>query len=280
MAGVEADMADAGANRRQRLGELVASHGFLRVADASRMLGVSEVTVRADLSLLESAGALTRVHGGAVPATTVQESPLEHTVRQDADTKRRIGERAASLIRSGESVLLDVGSTALAAARALVARNDLSDVVVLTNGLSIALALEPAIPRLTVVVIGGTLRPLQHSLVDPHATDVLDGVHADVALIGCNGVDLDAGVTNLNLAEAQVKRAMVRSSARRVLLADASKLGRRHLGSIAPLDVFDVLITGGPGAAEPAGAGMLTAIRGRGVEIDVADAGPGSTSRP
>jgi DeoR family transcriptional regulator, aga operon transcriptional repressor len=261
-------MADPAVTRRQRLTELVLSHGFLRVADASRMLRVSEVTVRADLSTLETDGTVTRVHGGAVPATAGSEFPLEQTVRQDADTKRRIGERAAGMVRPGESVLLDVGSTALAAARALVARNDLRDVVVLTNGLSIALALEPAIPRLTVVVIGGTLRPLQHSLVDPHASDALSTVHADVALIGCNGVDAEAGVTNVNLAEAQVKRGMVRASARRILIADASKLGRRHLGSIGALEDFDVLVTAG----EPEEA-LLAPIRRRGVAVEVADPG-------
>ncbi|MFC0680838.1 DeoR/GlpR family DNA-binding transcription regulator [Lysobacter korlensis] len=267
-------MADPALTRRQRLGELVLSHGFLRVADASRMLGVSEVTVRADLSLLETDGQLTRVHGGAVPATAVREFPLEQTVRQDADIKRRIGERAAAMVRSGESVLLDVGSTALAAARALVARDDLRDNVVITNGLSIALALEPAIPRFTVVVIGGTLRPLQHSLVDPHATDALSALHADVSLIGCNGVDAEAGVTNLNLAEAQVKRAMVRSSTRRILLADASKLGRRHLGRIGALQDFDVLVTAGNPGEE-----LLDPVRRCGVAVECADPGHRSGDR-
>ena len=259
-------MVDPANPRRQRLGELVQSHGFLRVAEASRLLGVSEVTVRADLSALEATGMLTRVHGGAVPSAA-RESPLEQTVRQDADIKRSIGEHAAAMVRSGESVLLDVGSTALAAARALVARDDLRDVVVLTNGLSIALALEPAIPRLTVVVIGGTLRPLQHSLVDPHATDALAGIHADLAVIGCNGVDAEGGVTNLNLAEAQVKRSMVRSSARRILVADASKLGRRHLGRIGRVEDFDVLVTAGS-----ADRNELDAIRELGVAVELADA--------
>src|SRR3712207_254434 len=156
-------MADPVSPRRQRLAELVQSHGFLRVAEASRLLGVSEVTVRGDLSQLEADGVLTRVHGGA-GAAAFRDAPLEQTVRQEAGVKTRIGGRAAEMVRSGESVRLDVGSTALAAARALVARDDLRDVVVLTNGLSLARALEPAIPRLSVVVIGGTLRPLQHSL--------------------------------------------------------------------------------------------------------------------
>lgn len=257
-------MADPGAVRRRRLGELVLSHGFLRVADSSRLLGVSEVTVRADLSVLESEGTITRVHGGAVPAA-VRESPLEQTVRKDADIKRRIGERAAGMIRSGESVLLDVGSTALAAARALVARDDLRDVVVLTNGLSIALALEPAIPRLTVVVIGGTLRPLQHSLVDPLARPVLEHVHADIAFIGCNGVDIERGVTNINLPEAEIKRLMLGASARPVVVADSSKLDRVHLGAVGPLADVATLITD-----DGAPAARLEAIRASGVEVVVA----------
>ena len=81
-------------------------------------------------------------------------------------------------------MLLDVGTTTVAAARALVARTELQDVVVFTNGLKTALELEPAIPRLTVVVLGGTLRPLQHSLVDPLATLILDQIDVNTLLLG------------------------------------------------------------------------------------------------
>lgn len=98
-----------------------------------------------------------------------RESPVEATAERAAEVKRAIGRRAAALVTSGSSILLDVGSTTLAVARALVARAELSELTVVTNGLSIALALEAAIPRFTVVVTGGTLRPLQHSLVNPLA---------------------------------------------------------------------------------------------------------------
>ena len=239
--------------RREHLAALVAEHGFLRVADASELFGVSEVTLRSDLNALERAGALRRVHGGAMAVHGEgRESPVEATAERDAGVKRAIGRRAAALVSSGSSILLDVGSTTLTVAQALVGRSELSDLTIVTNGLSIALALEPAIPRFTVVVTGGTLRPLQHSLVNPLAGQTLAGLHVDLAILGCNGIaassDGAGRVTNLNLAEAEVKRDMLAASSRRILVADGSKAGQRHLGLVGSLRDFDTLVSGGAGA--------------------------------
>jgi len=237
--------------RRERLLQEIVDRGFLRVADASVELGVSAVTVRSDLTALELAGSIVRVHGGAMPrgAGTTGESSFESSLAHAAAAKLAIGRRAAAMVSSGQSVLLDVGTTALAVAHALARRTDLSDVLVVTNGLSIALALEPGMPRLSVVVTGGTLRPLQHSLVNPFASAFLESLHGDIAFIGCNGVDPEVGVTNVNLPEAEVKRRMMQSAARRVLVADASKLGSRRLGNVGPLSDFESLVTaGGPDA--------------------------------
>ena len=177
--------------RREQIRQIVEERGFVKVSELSDTFGVSGVTARADLDQLEIAGALTRIHGGAVPAGPAvaamrpdREFSFEEALASSVIPKQQIGELAASLVASGQSVILDVGTTTLAVARALVARTDLTDVVVITNGLSIALALEPAIPRFTVIVTGGSLRPLQHSLVDPLAATVLSQVHADLAFIG------------------------------------------------------------------------------------------------
>ena len=252
--------------RRRLIAERIALDGFVSVAALAAELGVSEVTVRTDLDGLERTGALRRVHGGALPATgSVRESSVETTAERDADVKRRIGRKAAGLVADGSSLLLDVGSTTLAVARALVARSDLTDVVVITNGLSIALALEPAIPRFTVVVTGGTLRPLQHSLVNPMVSAALAGLHVDLAIIGCTGIDDSGNVTNVNLPEAEVKREMMAAAARRILVADASKIGRRHLGLVGALSDFETLVMAGAGTenaapiAEAAGIRLLTA---------------------
>ncbi|OYX53010.1 MAG: DeoR family transcriptional regulator [Micrococcales bacterium 32-70-13] len=236
---------DAAPLRRDRMAASVARRGFARVADLARELGVSEVTVRTDLAALEAEGRVTRVHGGAMPRGLVaeRESSLEQSRTRLTRAKRAIAAETAARVRSGESILLDVGSTTLAVAQALVDRPDLDEVVIVTNGLAIALALEPAIPRFTVVVTGGTVRSLQHSLVNPLATTLLDDVRVDLAILGATGIEAVAGVTNVNLPEAEVKRRMVASAARRVLAADSSKVGQVHLGRVATLDELDELIT-------------------------------------
>ncbi len=206
--------------RRELAMALVAERGFVRVAELSAAFGVTTVTARADLDALERRGAIRRVHGGAVPASSLleaerpdREPTFEEALAASVEPKRLIGEHAASLVRSGQSVILDVGTTTLQIARALRARDDLDDLVVFTNGLSIALELEDEIPRFTVVVTGGTLRPKQHSLVHPLAGSMLDEVHVDLAFIGCNGIDPMHGVTNANLPEAAVKALMLRAAA-------------------------------------------------------------------
>lgn len=260
--------------RRARMAERVREDGVLRVADAARDYGVSEVTVRADLGRLEAAGLVRRVHGSALPATgSPREEPLERVSARDAAAKRAIGRRAAAQVRSGTSIALDVGSTTLAVAHALVDRADrgeLDGLVVVTNGLTIALALERAIPRITVVLTGGTLRPLQHSLVDPGASEALAGLHVDLAILGCNGIDEEGRITNLNLAEAQVKRAMLTASASHLVVADAGKLGVRHLGTIGVADAATTLVTAG--AWEDAASACAAALTARGARVIRADA--------
>lgn len=258
--------------RRTLAADLVLERGFVRVIELSESFGVTPVTARADLDALERAGRVRRVHGGAVPVGAGPEEPrpereptFEEALEASVVPKRLIGQRAAALVRSGQSVILDVGTTTLQVARALRERTDLDDLTIFTNGLSIALELEPEIPRFTVVVTGGTLRPRQHSLVHPLAGSVLDEVHVDLAIIGCNGVDARNGVTNANLPEAAVKSLMLRRAQRAVVVADASKLGEVHLGRVASVDAFDTLVTD---AAAP--AVLIGELRDAGLDVLVA----------
>jgi DeoR family transcriptional regulator of aga operon len=263
-----ADAPPPPAVRRDRLLAQITHRGFVRVADAADDLGVSTVTVRADLAALEAEGGILRVHGGAMPRAVLggAESSFESSLQRESAAKTAIGRRAASMVASGTSVVLDVGTTALAVAHALVERTELDDVLIVTNGLTIALALERAMPRFTVVVTGGTLRPLQHSLVNPFASPFLESLNADISFIGCNGIDAERGVTNINLPEAEVKQRMVLSSTRRFLIADASKLGVAKLGRIGALEDFDALVTAG-GAPEP----VVAKLRSVGLNVIVAD---------
>jgi DeoR family transcriptional regulator of aga operon len=259
--------------RRDRIAAVVDSHGFARTIDLARELGTSEVTVRSDFDALVAAGRLVRVHGGAM---SIEQSPVERPFEEvetlGADAKRAIGRRAASLVQSGQCVVLDVGTTTTQIAQALLDRVDLTGVTIVTNGLTIALSLERAVPRFTVIVTGGTLRPLQHSLVNPLATTVLEGITADVAFIGCTGVDVRHGVTNVNLPETDLKRLMSKTARRSFVVADGGKIGEAHLGVIGPLDSFDGLITAG------ADASKVDALRTAGLAVLEADADDDSSS--
>jgi DeoR family transcriptional regulator of aga operon len=250
--------------RRARILELLAAAGFVKVAELSPVFGVSEVTIRSDLDSLESEGRLDRVHGGAVTSTSSRrtEPAFEEALGSLWDEKLRIAAHAAALVSSGDSVIIDVGTTAAALARALVDRAELHDVVVITNGLKIALELENALPRFTVIVTGGTLRALQHSLVNPMADGLFDTLHADIAFIGCNGVDVEHGITNINLPEAEIKRRMLGAATRRIVLADGSKIGQVHLGRVSPVAGVDTVITGSSARAAP-----LVGLRETGLEV-------------
>jgi DeoR family transcriptional regulator of aga operon len=249
VADASASVPDAGAPvaiRRQRMLSLIGERGFVRVGELSETFAVSDVTVRGDLAVLEGTQGIRRVHGGAMPRVTgpLHEVSFEEALESSADEKLAIARSAVALVEPGMSVIVDVGSTCMALARELVRREDLYDVTVITNGLTIALELENAIPRLQVIVTGGTLRPLQHSLVAPLAAMMFAHVHADLSFIGCNGVDARVGVTNINLPEAELKRDMVLASRRAVVLADGSKAGRVHLGRIGELREFEAVYLG------------------------------------
>ena len=252
--------------RRERMLELIGRHGFMRVGDLSEAFHVSDVTVRTDLDLLDRQQSIRRVHGGAVlGGAGMREPSFEEALESSAEEKRHIAQVAAAAVESGTSLILDVGTTTTAIARALVDRTDLEDVTVITNGLTIALELEKAIPRFQVIVTGGSLRPLQHSLVEPLASVLLDRMHADLAFIGCTGVHPTGGVTNVNLPEADLKRVMVGAASRAVVVADGSKLGRTHLGRIAAIDEVDELITGAS-----ADTAAIAGLRAAGLAVTLA----------
>src|SRR3954471_3191553 len=240
---------------------------FLRVTELGERFGVSEVTVRADLDALAALGEVRRVHGGAMLISNPRaERSFEDQRGAHADEKAAIARAAAALVSNGDVVALDVGTTTTALANALCAREDLQGVTVVTNGLNIALELERAAPRLTVVVTGGTLRPLQHSLVAPLADRVMAGLNPDLAIVGCNGVDVLRGVTNANLPEAEVKRRMLSSARRRMIVADGSKFRAVAPAHLCDISDVDLLITG-PSAPER----IVQRLRRMGTAVEVVE---------
>lgn len=235
--------------------------GRVSTSELEKRLGVTAVTIREDLKYLESRGFLTRTRGGALARLgTGAEMSVELTAQTNRAEKQAIGNYAASLIRSGQTVIIDVGSSTTALANSL--SPELNGVVVVTNGLQIALSLE-ATQGVSVIVTGGTLRPLQHSLVAPMGTLLLAKLKADIAFLGCNGIDPQRGFTNTNIAEAEIKQAMLESAEYRVFLADHDKIGKVASAYVADIESADLLITD-----SAADEDVLAQLRDQGLEIE------------
>lgn len=259
--------------RRQRTLDLVKTKSFVRVSDLAAAFNISEVTVRSDLDQLADASLIERVHGGAMmrpmdPTPGQDAHEPEPSFEESVDTlsleKAAIGHFAASLVSTGDSIIIDVGTTATAVAQALTERRDLENIVVFTSGITTAMTLESAIPRFTVIITGGTLRPRQHSLVNPMAGSILEEIHADFAFIGCNGIGSDQGVTNINLPEAQIKTKMMDVARQTVVVADGTKVGKTSVARIARIEEVNRLVT-----TVSANKEALASLENLGVEVTV-----------
>lgn len=226
--------------RRRAIVEALNREGRVIVADLARHFHTSEVTIRKDLEILHSQGRVHRTHGGALPA---QESALEDpTLREKEKLHRKeklqIASAAARMVKEGQVVILDSGTTTTAIARAL---RKFVNLTVITNAVNIAAELSGS--TLEVILTGGTLRKNSFSLVGPIAEDTLHRLNADILFLGVDGFDVHYGLSTPNLLEAKVNRAMMEVARITVAVCDSSKFGRRSLSSIAPPSAVHHVIT-------------------------------------
>lgn len=227
--------------RRAEITQRARRDGRVEVAGLAAEFAVTPETVRRDLTDLEQRGVVRRVHGGAIPADRLR---VEHAVAERAvlhtGEKARIATAAlAELPATGGTVLIDAGTTTGAFADALPEGRELT---VVTNAAPIALTLAGR-RDLEVLLVGGRLRGRTLATVDDWALRTLDELSADVAFVAANGVSAARGLTTPDPAEAAIKRAMIRSGRRVVLLADRSKIGDDHFVRFGTLDDVDLLIT-------------------------------------
>src|SRR5215469_2381335 len=226
--------------RRRRICELLREEGRVTVESLATRFGTSQVTIRADLSALESAGALTRTHGGALLPEDKDE-PLDVKQLQHHAEKVRIAQAAVALIRDGETIILDSGTTTAEIARAL-RKADLKSINVITNALNVA-ALLMDVPSVRLIMLGGILRRESNSLSGPMATAALTNLQADRLYLGADGLDPEIGVMTPHLQEAELNAQMMRIARQVVVVADSSKLIRRNVSLIAKVEQIHMLIT-------------------------------------
>jgi DeoR family transcriptional regulator, fructose operon transcriptional repressor len=250
--------------RQHAIASLVMERGRLQVAAVAEEFGVTMETVRRDLAVLERAGHLRRVHGGAVPtgALTLVETGLGERHGTRSEQKRTIAAAALDLLPGLDgSLVLDGGSTTAALADVLPADRRL---YVATNSVPIATRLSVS-PGVTLHVLGGRVRGITQTAVGDSTVRALADLRVDVAFLGTNGISVAHGFSTPDEAEAATKRAMVRAAQRSVVLADSSKLGREHLVRFAALEDVDVLVT--DSGSDPTAVAQLEQA---GIEVVVA----------
>lgn len=226
--------------RRQEILAIVQREGRALVIELAKRFSTSTITVRKDLEFLQSRGLIQRTHGGALPvrSNNLTDPSLQEKEKQHHREKLRIATAAVRMVKEGQCVILDSGSTTTAIARAL---RDFRELTVITNAVNIAAELAGS--SLDVILTGGTLRKNSFSLVGPQAEDTLREINADILFLGVDGFDTKVGLTTPNVLEARVNRAMANAARKVVAVCDSSKFGRRSLAVIVTPDRIHEVIT-------------------------------------
>lgn len=264
-------MEDAAAsmNTEGRLAFILERLSFERrvdTADLTQALGVSEMTIRRDLARLETDGALRRVRGGATRVGGGSyEPPFLVRMRLRSEQKDLIGRAVAEQILDGETVVLDGGTTGFAVAQHLLEK------VVTVCPLSLRSAgVLVNSPTIRLLLPGGYVRPNEQSVIGPETVQALEQHVYDVFVLTASGVTTRTGVSEWNEDDANVKRAAVASSRRRILACDSSKFGQTAFSRVTPLDQVDVVVTDAGLPDE-----MRSELAGIGLEVLTVGESPG-----
>ncbi|WP_413733938.1 DeoR/GlpR family DNA-binding transcription regulator [Sodalis sp. RH21] len=241
--------------RRNKIINLVNKNGSISVSKLSNSFGISEVTIRADLRLLEEKGLVSRFHGGASkPMAHANGQPedgaggarerdsaelgLEDRYPLAEDAKRRIAVVAAAMVKTGDTVILDSGSTTMLIAEELAR---FSNITVITNNLPAAYALSDN-KEITLVICGGTVRHKTRSMHGTIAELSLNSITADIMFVGADGLDLEQGITTFNEGYA-ISDAMAKTARYVVAVLDSTKFGRRGFNLVLPIGKIDCIVT-------------------------------------
>ena len=251
------------AERRHRILEILRDQGRVMVDDLAGRFATSQVTIRTDLATLEAAGALERTHGGALLRRDDDDQPITVKQTRHHAEKVRIAQVAAALIRDGETIILDSGTTTAEIAKQL-RRLEVQSINVITNALNIAMLLAD-VPSVRLIMPGGILRPESNSLSGHMAEAALATLQADRLFLGADGLDPERGVMTPHLPEAHLNAQMIAISRQVIVVADSSKLLRRNISLIARVEQLHMLITNA--GANP---DVVSELRRRGVEVRLA----------
>jgi DeoR/GlpR family transcriptional regulator of sugar metabolism len=248
--------------RQEHILRIVEEHGRARVSDLAVQFGVSAVTIRKDLIVLEFEHRLVRTHGGAISVVRSRpELSFEIRERLQADEKLRIGIAAAALVHDGESIVMDASTTALSVARQLKGRGVWSQLTVITNGLRLASELAGH-PGVTVLMLGGRVRWEALSVVGQLGDGLFSRINVQTAFLGAAGFTPESGLSDATEEEAQIKRSMVAAAREVIAIVDHTKWERAAFATFCATDQISVILTD-----EAAPEAMVQSLIGQGIQV-------------
>jgi DeoR/GlpR family transcriptional regulator of sugar metabolism len=228
--------------RRDKILELLKEDGSAKVLNLARLFKVSEVTIRQDLEKLEKDGLVLREHGGAfIKNIEDQVRTISLTHQDNLDKKELIAGKCLEYIESGDTIILDSGSTTTEIAKKL---KGLKNLTVITNALNIALMLG-AEPGIEVIMTGGEFKPPTLSLTGQKAADFFKGINVQKLFLATAGISLKSGLTYPSISDIVVKKAMIEAAETTYLVADSTKIGKSAFASLGALSLIDYIITDG-----------------------------------
>ncbi len=228
--------------RRQKIIDIVNQEGKVKVLDLSRLFGISEVTIRSDLALLEKQRLLERVHGGAVSAyKPYYNMPLMDRMKTHEKEKREIAAACAAMIADGDTIMIDSGTTTLFTVQEL---KNVKNLTIVTNSLSIAQEAGHFV-NIHVILLGGNLNPQYQFTYGDDTVHQLKRYKADMMILSADGVSCEDGITTYHHLEAEVSRQMLVRVKKRIVVADFTKIGRTSFAYIDAISNVDVIVTNG-----------------------------------
>ena len=231
----------SGIERQNQILQRIKTHHRISISDICKNFSVSEATARRDLEMLAVKGKVLRVHGGAI---TIEKAPPEMPMilRQadQADEKQRIGAAGAKIVKEGDTIFLGSGTTVLEVARYLLPHITLT---VITNSLPV-INLLSVNQNITIVCLGGILRPSEFSFIGHITEQALSEVRVDKVFLGVRAISLNEGLTNDYLPETLTDRAILKIGQEIIVVADHTKFGRISTAMLVPIEKIQTLITG------------------------------------
>lgn len=222
-------------SRQQTILQLVIDKGRMSVTKLAKMTGVSEVTIRQDLNLLEKQSYLRRTHGFAVP---LDSEDVETRMMNNFALKRELAAFAASLVRPGETVFIENGSSNALLARELATQ---PDVTIITVSSYIAHLLKETPGE--VILLGGIYQKKSESMVGPLTRQYIQQVHFSKAFIGIDGWQPETGFTGRDMMRSDIVNAVLEKGTEAIVLTDSSKFGATHPYPLGPMRQFNRVIT-------------------------------------